>query len=378
MRQRQVRWGAMLLVLVASAAHAQDADEGWQVSVDALHVVTRGNDVHVGDVFTERQTLSGTFSDSRFDYGVEYDPIVTRMRDNRSGMVTVVYRSTNWGGGIRGWRSESEAAVDGARRTAVPTASSQSITGIRLWDNSVLPVTNLLEPSGISPVTFTAENSLSTVRAEGFAERRWIRGPRLSVAARVGVAHARVENARAEGQTQRAFVQETEGGITTTLFNDIRIDSASESTVNLTGPMFALAGNTTAGRLRIEWLIGQSVLLGTAETSGEWRDVDNIRETTSGAAPPIETRTVLSGLIETSQEERALVPVMELQLKAAVRVTRALALGGGVFSSTWFTLPVAPAFSIPDDWTDLQGTGWRQQTRDVTFAGVSISASIGF
>jgi hypothetical protein len=329
-------------------------------------------------VFTERQTLSGTFAESRFDYGVEYEPIVTRMRNNWSGMVTVVYRSGDWGGGVRGWRSESDIAIDGSRRTAVPTATSQSITGIRLWDNSVVPVTNLLEPSGISPVTFTAENSLSAVRIEGFAERLWIRGRRLTVAARLGVAHARVENTRAEGQTQEAFIEETAGGVTTTLVNDIRIDSASESSASLTGPMLALAGNAEAGRLRIDWLIGQSVLLGTAETSGEWRDVDNIRETTADGVTSTETRTLLNGLIEKAQEDRALVPVMELQLKATVQVTRALSLGGGVFSSTWFQMPVAPAFSIPDDWTDLQGTAWRQQTRDVTFTGVSITAGFAF
>jgi hypothetical protein len=59
-------------------------------------------------------------------------------------------------------------------------------------------------------------------------------------------------------------------------------------------------------------------------------------------------------------------------------VARFLNLGGGVFSSTWFDLPVAPAFSIPDDWTDVQGTAWRQQTRNLTFAGVSVFAGLVF
>ena len=378
MRQRHVGWAAVLLVLGAEGARAQDADETWRVSVDAVHLITRGNDVHVGDVFTERQTLSGTFAQSRFDYGVEYEPIVPRMRDNRSAIVSIVYRGSSWGGGIRGWRSESDSAVDGFRRTAAPTATSQSTTGIRLWDHSVLPVTNLQEPSGVSPVTFTAENALTNIRVEAFAERLWMRGRRLTLAARFGVAHARLENTRAEGQTQRAFVQENDSGVTSTLFNDIRIDSVSEAVANLTGPMIAIVGDTTAGRLRVDWLVGQSVMLGMADTSGEWRDVDNITETTTSTGSSIETRMLLNGLIEKTQEDRALVPVIELQVRASLHLTRALTLGGGVFSSTWFHLPVAPAFSIPGDWTDLQGTGWRQQTRDVTFAGVSLTVGVGF
>ena len=41
-------------------------------------------------------------------------------------------------------------------------------------------------------------------------------------------------------------------------------------------------------------------------------------------------------------------------------------------------MPVAPAFSIPGDWTDVEGTGWRDQTRDLTFLGYSAFVSFGF
>ena len=61
-----------------------------------------------------------------------------------------------------------------------------------------------------------------------------------------------------------------------------------------------------------------------------------------------------------------------------VRVTSNVTVGAGVFSSTWFKMPVAPAFSIPDDWTDVQGAGWRQQTRDISFTGFTLFAAFGF
>jgi hypothetical protein len=41
-------------------------------------------------------------------------------------------------------------------------------------------------------------------------------------------------------------------------------------------------------------------------------------------------------------------------------------------------VPVAPAFVVPDDWTDVQGTGWRHQNRNISFTGFSIFAGVGF
>jgi hypothetical protein len=68
----------------------------------------------------------------------------------------------------------------------------------------------------------------------------------------------------------------------------------------------------------------------------------------------------------------------KIGIEASVRVVRAVTVGVGLFSSSWVGLPVAPAFSVPGEWTDLSGTGWRQQIRTVTFTGVSISVGVGF
>lgn len=376
---RRVRVGllAVLLLTASRSAHAQIGQEGWDVSIDFLQIATRGNDVHVGDVFTERQVFLGTETDQRLDYGVTYEPIVTTMDDNRSVMLAAVFRGPRWGGGARGWRSAAEGSVEGSERSPSPTASSVAVTGIRMWDNSIVPVGNILEPSGFSPLTFHASNSLETLRLDVFVERLWIRSSDLNVAARFGMAHARVENVRTEGQTQRAYFEDFELGEILVFENDVTLEGTSEATMSLTGPALALAGDATAGRLRIDWLIGQSVLLGTAETSGEWIDVDDIRETLL-ADPPQVSFELLNGRIEKEQDDRALVPVLDLQVKASVAVNPVLRLGAGIFSSTWFDLPVAPAFSVPDDWTDVQGTAWRQQTRNITFTALSVFAGFGF
>jgi hypothetical protein len=376
----------VLVVSGANSAHAQTTEgQGWNVSIDFLGLSTRGNDVHVGDVYTERQSVSGTIGNFRLDYGVTYEPIITKMDSDPSWMVTGGYRGAQWGAGARYWRTVSEGSADGEANTAPETPTSAFITGIRMWENSIIPVTNVQDPSGLSPVTFHSENRLEHFRIDAYAERRWITGRSLNLTTRFGVAHSRTENTRSEGQTQRAFCFTFSGlcvvppAVTnSTLTNDIAIDSESDATMSLTGPMIAVVGDTTFGRVRLDWLIGNSVMMGTAETTGEWTDVDMINEVTVASGVPTETSTVLDGSIPIDFEERTVVPVIELEVKASVRVVGRLFVGAGVFSSSWFGVPVAPAFVVPDDWTDVQGTGWRHQNRNISFTGFSIFAGVGF
>jgi hypothetical protein len=373
--------GLLCALVAASAgpAHAQGAQgESWYVAVDFLNVSTRGNDVHVGDVFTEHQTVSGTVSQNRLDYGVTFDPIVTKMSNDQSVMLSGGVRGQRWGFGIRGWRAVADGDASGSRSTTAPTPTSQFVTGIRLWDNSIIPVTDQQAPSGISPVTFHADNRLEHLQVEVFGERRWTAGENFNLAARFGFARARTENTRSEGQTQHAFIVDTVSGGTSTLNNNITIDSESEATMNLTGPLLALAGDTHFKRVRLDWLVSHAVLFGTAETTGTWTDIDNINEVTVVSGVQTQTATVLDGVLPREQDERAVVPTLDLQIKASFKVVKGVSVGGGVFSSTSFGQPVAPTFVVPDDWTDVQGTGWRSQKRDITYAGWSIFAGFGF
>jgi len=127
-----------------------------------------------------------------------------------------------------------------------------------------------------------------------------------------------------------------------------------------------------------DWLVNPAVLLGTAETSGSWVDTDNITQVTSTTAGPVLTTDRLRGVLPYELDERALVPVLDLQLRASVRVAGPLRLGAGLFSSSWFHVPMAPALSVPGNWTDVEGTGWRAQPRDLTFFAYSVFAGVSF
>ena len=371
------------VLMTATSATAQGADTGWQLSLDPLYVMTRGSDIHAGDVFTESQTPSTTVTspspgvtvtNTRLDYGVTYDPIVTDMGNEFGLLVGAGYRGVRWGFGGRGWRVETSGSVDGSGESP----SEESLTGVRMWDNSALPVVNRFTPSGYAPFTFYAENRLEHLRIDGYAERRWIASGNLNVGIRLGAAYAQFRNRRREGNAQTAAYQDIFGSTVITGQNSITLDAESEATADLFGPSVGIAGDSTHGPVRIEWLVSPAVLFGTADTSGEWVDIDNISEVETSPGSR-DNRTIhLEGVIPVERDVRVAVPALDLHVKASVAVAKGVRLGGGLFTSSWFGMPVAPAFSIPGAWTDVEGTGWRDQTRDLTFLAYSAFVSFGF
>jgi len=373
--------------MIATSARAQGTATGWQLSLEPMYVMTRGNDVHAGDVFTESQMFRGTVvttspgvtvTNSTVDYGVTYDPIVTDMSSKFGLLVSAGYRGSRWGFGGRGWRVDTSGSVEGNEESS----SEESLTGIRLWDHSALPVVNRFTASGYSPVTFYAENRLENLRVDGYAERRWIASSNLNVAMRFGAAYTQFKNTRREGNAEQAAYQnvleDVLGPIVVTGTNSITLDAESETTANLIGPSIGIAGDSTHGAFRLEWLVSPAVLFGTAETSGTWTDIDNISEVE--VSPGLrDTRTIrLDGVIPVERDVRVAVPVLDLHVKASVAVAKGVRIGGGLFSSSWFGMPVAPAFTVPGSWTDVEGTGWRDQTRDLTFLAYSAFVSFGF
>ena len=104
------------VLMIATSARAQGTATGWQLSLEPMYVMTRGNDVHAGDVFTESQMFRGTVvttspgvtvTNSTVDYGVTYDPIVTDMGNDFGALVSAAYRGERWGFGGRGWRVDT-------------------------------------------------------------------------------------------------------------------------------------------------------------------------------------------------------------------------------------------------------------------------------
>ena len=372
-----------IVLMIATSARAQGTDTGWQLSLEPLFVMTRGNDVHAGDVFTESQVLTTNVTsggpgvintNSTLDYGVTYDPIVTNMKNDFGALVSAGYRGARWGFGGRGWRVDTSGSVDGSAESP----SEESLIGVRMWDHSALPVVNRFTVSGYAPVTFYAENRLENLRIDGYAERRWITGGNLNVAMRFGVAYTQFKNERREGNAEEAAYQDVLGPTVVTGTNSITLDTESETTANLIGPSIGIAGDSTHGIFRLDWLVSPAVVFGTAETSGTWTDIDNISEVWVSPGLRDNRNIRLEGVIPMERDIRVAVPVLDLHVRASVAIVKGVRVGGGLFSSSWFGMPVAPAFTVPGTWTDVEGTGWRDVTTNLTFLAYSAFVSFGF
>ena len=378
-------------MLMAATPAAAQVTQGWQFSVDAINILTRGNDVHVGDVFTETQNSVETPTTYQLDYGVTYDPLVTQMDDRFTLLVAGGYRGSQWGFGGRGWRVKTGGSLEGRAQSAtgsfsitpVPGGSRIAIydapTGVRMWDHSSIPVASDQHPSGYSPVSYHADNQFEHLRIDGYVERRWIDSPDLNVTIRFGATYAHAENTRSEGHAELAVLFSTVGSASRTFTNEITLDGESASDMHLFGPSLAIAGETTVKRLQIDWLVNPALMFGTAETSGTWTDTDDILivDVLPGGARA-ESTEFFHGVIPIERDVRAVVPALDMQVKASVRVAGPLRIGAGLFSSTWFDVPMAPAFSVPGNWIDVEGTGWRDQERDITFFGYSAFVAVDF
>jgi hypothetical protein len=178
---------------------------------------------------------------------------------------------------------------------------------------------------------------------------------------RFGLAYARSANTRAERLSMQSAI---------TLFTlDDALTSSSENTFNLVGPLVGLSGDTAVGCVRLDWLISASALVGTAHANGTFDAVETARTNTNEGV--VTSTTITRRSLRTCDDRRALVPALDLQLKASYGITRAIDIGAGIFTSSLFDLPVAPEF-------DAQASAWNRRASDIAFLAYSAFASVRF
>lgn len=352
------RLGTGLLTLLvmghAATTHAQNI-AGWHASADVLWVTTHGNDDRIGDVIVSETTLGGSSNTST----LTTSPIAPQLDRTPSFLVEAGYRGGGWGYGGRGWRVSSDGdAGETVTTTSAPVGLRTS--SVRLWNQTVAPLTNIGEPAGRSPLTYHASNELQHVRVEGYAERLWLNGPAGTVGMRFGLAYAHSEHDRHADLSNQSRTNTSP----TTVVDETTATTA-ETTFDLIGPLFGITGDTPLKRLHVSWLISASALIGTADGSATFELTDVTRSLLTG--------TTSTGILRMpwADEARVLVPALDLQLKASYPIAARVDVGGGIFSSSLFDMPVTPAF-------DNHTGGWTRQTRDISFLAYSVFARVGF
>jgi hypothetical protein len=189
----------------------------------------------------ELNEVAGTFT-----YGITYEPINLNMKNKLTLRTELTYKKNQWGFGISGWWFNTDDLLSG--RVTTPQ-SVETLTGyisytngVRMWDHTIFPVWNDLEPSGLSPVDYWAGNDLSVWTIDLFGLKTLAEKKNSHIDMTFGLKLESLDNDRKEGQKQRAFVY-NRFGAGFHFDNHITLDSKSKADYGLmAGPGIGFQG----------------------------------------------------------------------------------------------------------------------------------------
>ena len=371
-----------------SIAYAEDKGE-WSIQLEPMWMDVSGNDVHVGDVLKGvvdwyYNGVTGTYTRK---YGITYEPITLNMKDKLTLRSEITYKKNQWGLGLSGWWFNTDASAGGRVTTPKWTEGTDGINhwgtysknGVRMWDSSIGPVYNDLEASTYSPVDYQARNDLDVWTVDLFGIRTLAEKKDSHIDMTFGLKLGSLDNDRNEGQKMRAYCTncyiDVLNDVVDKWDNYITLESVSKADYGLmAGPALGLQGKAKYRGVGLEGMLNQSLLIGRVKQSGTWTDIDDIELVYYGT--PYEG--YIEGKFPFSKKETHALPVTEAKLKFLFDVTRNVSVGIGGFASIWWNAPVAPKWSIPGDWTEGEGTGWKLQKNTLVFYGGTLALNVMF
>ncbi|MDP3729587.1 MAG: hypothetical protein Q8R26_02460 [bacterium] len=190
----------------------------------------------------------------------------------------------------------------------------------------------------------------------------------------IGLQAAHLKNVKNEGQAIQAFVYDYFGY---TQHFDNRITLESKSSVEsktLLGPVAGLQGRfDVTKKIGIEFSAQQALLFGNVAESGLFVDIDDawkVKGPKEGPFTKIEQRYLLEGSFPlTSAVKGVVIPITDIRIFSYYSLTKNIAISAGFFVSMWQDAPIAPKWSMPGNWTSIEGTGWQAQTDNIIFSG---------
>jgi hypothetical protein len=342
----------------------------------------KGFDQHNGDIVRTTSVL--TLTPLRFTDSITREPIMNRMDSGVKLRGAIRYRRQGWGAGANGWSFSSENAING---TVSSIGSAGSLifgsNTVSMWKETLDPVQNEIEPSGVSAVDFHSNAGLKTYAFDVFAFRT-VTGAAsenqldLIVGAKVG----RVKTTQNQGFSQRAFVFDFfQTGMH--LNNVITLGSTAEANFAGAGPLIGIEGQTRWRRLAISGVFTQALMIGSARQQGVFTDTDAITVALSETGPfqPCTLNLAADGCLPVSSEIRfstspkVFVPVSEFRLRLQFDLTNNFSVSGQGFTAIWANAPVPPTFTMTHAFASgsaSPGLDWALQNQTLRFAGAGI------
>jgi hypothetical protein len=384
---------ALLAVLCAIGAlqnrAAAQARDGWVVDLEPMWMNVKGFDQHGGDVVRSTTVITTSpllLSDTR-----TREPIMNRMDAGLKFRGAIQYRRQGWGAGASGWSYSSESAINGTV-TSIGSAGGLIFgsNSVSMWRETLDPVENDLEPSGLSPVDFHSNAALKTYTFDVFAFRS-VTGDanpnRIDVI--VGAKTGRMKTTQNQGFTERAFVFDFfQTGVH--LNNVITLGTNAQANFVGTGPLIGIQGQTRLRRLGISGGITGSFLIGNARQQGVMTDTDEIGISRSASGSPVQPCPInfapdgclpIHSEIHFSTSPIVFVPVSEFRLRLQFDLSNHLSLSGQGFTAIWGNVPIPPTFTMTHAFaagSASPGLDWALQQQTLRFAGAGIALSVHF
>lgn len=311
-------------------------------------------DTKTGNVYhysEEPKSGSSLFTDN---YGVTYEPIAPYLKDRLSFSFRGSYVRGPWTATLDVSSLSIGGVTYGEVTSASPVGDSVYASGVCLWGQCLVPVTNMLTSSQFSPVQYRAWNRLS------LDSLRLLGGYGTKVRLLGGVSATRYANRRGEQELQRSFIYDWFGA-DHNWDNRISLTSNEEAKGTLVGPTVGLGFHVSQRKWAFDGEFTQAVLFGSIRQSGNWVDIDDVHETiTNQKGDWVDAGRViyLHGKFPYVFKERVAIPATTITGKVSYRLTRVFSVGLRGDVSVLYGIPVAPAWNVPGRWSALAGSGW--------------------
>ena len=387
--KRSILFLVVLVVLTASPALAQDKS-GCTLGVDIMWLSASGIENRVGDVFTyhEDVTLGTPVAPlTVLNYGVDSTPIILKPKSSRQRyLLEGSCRKGGWRVVIRGWNASFSGALQDEVESKISSNTAFSVTGIGMWGQKLVPVVNQNYRSGFSSVKWHGENTTKVAQYQLLAESSFVNTAHKQLALVFGLSFGQVTNFDAKGEAHVTHIDEPARriGFEDGSFYDVdafKFDNAislegvsSAEIPRMMGPTLGVSGAFERKAFEFDWRITQSMFLGKKKTKNLWVDIDNIVIVDGDSNEQV----FLHGVFKTSQEDRVVIPVLDLAFKVRLNITRHISVSGGVFSSSWFMVPIAPQMDFPGEWTALAGTRSIESTANLMIKGWTAEVRLKF
>jgi hypothetical protein len=354
--------------------------DGWEAGLQLLWINVAGYNERHGDIVRDSSTvgLGSNMTDSQ-----PREAIQTNLGDRITLRAELEYRQGWWGAGVSGWWVNTSDDIHGHVESPPPSGNTTSTSFVLMFEDGRGPTTNQLQPSGLSPDDYFANDKLRSFTTDLYGLYTIAEGQRSRLELTFGAKLGQLDTRQSRGLAEHSFIAQTTdlNGMMVTLNppfdNQISLTSTASSDFFGAGPMLGLRGGAQWERFGLRWFFTQSLMLGNSRFKGLFTDIDNI-----GSSPVLpdlgfQGPGVIRSDISYANSKTVCVPITEAQLKLTYNLSSYVTIGIGGFMSVWWNVPVAPTWAMPtvgaqsgQGQTSISFVGnWTEQARTLSFLG---------